>query len=98
MFTRDQKMGIFLQVYNLAVDPQTHHTSMNVEYDITKDGKAILNQAEDAAKLANTGQQVTLQKNLNLHPLQPGTYTVQIKVTDNVNKQTISPTATFEIR
>ena len=96
-FTRDQKMGIFLQVYNLAVDPQTHHTSMNVEYDITKDGKAILNQAEDPAKLANTGQQITLQKNLNLHPLQPGTYTVQIKVTDNVNKQTISPTETFEV-
>jgi GWxTD domain-containing protein len=98
MFTRDQKMGIFIQVYNLAVDPQTHHTSMNVEYDITKDGKAILNQAEDAAKLANTGQQITLQKNLNLHPLQPGTYTVQIKVTDNVNKQTITPTETFEVR
>ena len=98
MFTRDQKMGIFLQVYNLAVDPKTHHTSMNVEYDISKDGKAILNQPEDASKLANTGQQITLQKRLDLHPLQPGTYTVQIKVTDDVNKQTISPTETFEVR
>ncbi len=97
-FSRDQKMGIFLQVYNLSIDPQTHHPSVSVEYDITKDGKSILNQPEDTSKMTNSGQQVTLQKRLDLHPLQPGKYSVQIKVTDNVNKQTISPTETFEVR
>jgi len=30
--------------------------------------------------------------------LPPGKYTVLIKVTDNVKKRTISPTATFELR
>jgi GWxTD domain-containing protein len=96
-FNRSQKMGIFLQVYNLGVDPQTHRASVNVVYDITKDGKTILNQPEDAAKLANFGQQTTLEKTLNLAPLQPGKYVVQIKVTDNIKKQSISPTETFEV-
>jgi hypothetical protein len=33
-----------------------------------------------------------------LESLQPGKYTVQIKVTDNVKKQTVTPAATFELR
>jgi hypothetical protein len=97
-FNRNQKMGIFLQVYNLGLDPQTHRANMNVVYDITKDGKTILDQPEDPSKLASSGQQTTLEKTLNLQPLQPGKYVVQIKVTDNVKKQTISPTETFEVK
>lgn len=97
-FNRNQKMGIFLQVYNLGLDPKTHRADMNVVYDITKDGKTILDQPEEQSKLANSGQQTTLEKTLNLQPLQPGKYVVQIKVTDNVKKQTISPTETFEVK
>jgi GWxTD domain-containing protein len=98
IFTRDQKMGIFMQVYNLGLDPQTHRASMNVEYDIAKDGKNILNQPEDTSKWTNAGAQITLQKKMDLAPLQPGKYSVQIKVTDNVKKETISQTQAFEVR
>jgi hypothetical protein len=63
-----------------------------------KDGKSFLSQTEDAAKLKNASQQITLQKTMPLKALQPGKYTVQIKVTDNVKKQTVSPTVTFELR
>src|SRR5579862_760873 len=97
-FNRNQKMGIFLQVYNLSLDPQTHRPNMNVIYNITKDGKTILDQSEDPSKLTNSGAQTTLEKTLNLEPLQPGKYVVQIKVTDNIKKQTISPTETFEVK
>lgn len=97
MFTRDQRLGIFIQVYNLGLDPQTHRPSMNVQYDIAKDGKTILDQPEDTSKWTNAGAQVTLQKTLDLKSLQPGKYSVAIKITDNVTKQTVSPTATFEV-
>ena len=96
-FTRDQRMGIFLQVYNLGLDPQTHRPSMNIQYDIAKDGKTILDQPEDTSKWTNAGAQVTLQKTLDLKSLQPGKYSVAIKITDNVTKQTVSPSATFEV-
>jgi hypothetical protein len=71
---------------------------MNVEYDIAKDGKNILNQPEDTSKWTNAGAQITLQKKMDLAPLQPGKYSVQIKVTDNVKKETISQTQAFEVR
>jgi len=97
-FTRDQNLGIYMQVYNLGLDPQTHRPSADIEYEIAKDGKPLLTQTEQAAKISNAAQQVTLQKTMPLRGLEPGKYTVQIKVTDNVKKQTVAPTATFELR
>lgn len=98
VFTRDQKLYIFMQVYNLGLDQTTHRPSMNIEYDISKDGKTILSKEEDTKKWTSAVQQVTLEKIVALDPLSPGKYSVEIKVTDNVKKQTVSPTATFEVR
>jgi GWxTD domain-containing protein len=98
MFTRDQTLGIYMQVYNLGLDEKTHKPSLDIQYEILKEGKAILNQPEDAANLKNASQQFTIQKNLALASVQPGKYTVQIKVTDNIKKQSLSPTTSFEVR
>ncbi len=97
-FTRDQKLGIYMQVYNLGIDPTTKKPSVDVVYEISKNGKPILTQPEEEGNLKKATQQMTLQKTLPLKPLQPGKYSVQIKVTDKVTKQTVSPTATFEVR
>ena len=97
-FTRDQTLGIYMQVYNLGLDTKTHKPSLDVQYEILKDGKPILDQPEDAANLQKASQQFTVVKRMPLDALQPGKYTVQIKVTDNITKQTISPSASFEVR
>jgi GWxTD domain-containing protein len=97
-FTRDQSLGIYMQVYNLGLDPQTHKPSAEINYEIMKDGKTLLTQKEDAASLTNAAQQITLQKTMALKSLEPGKYTVQIKVTDHVTKQSVSPVASFELR
>jgi hypothetical protein len=97
-FTRDQKLGIYMQVYNLGLDAKTHKPSLDVEYQLLKDGKSLLAQAEDPAKLKEAAQQFTLEKQMPLGVLQPGKYTVQIKVTDNIKKQTVSPSTTFELQ
>ncbi len=97
-FTRDEDLGIYMQVYNLAIDPETRRPSAEINYEISKGGKTLLSQKEDAAKLARASQQITLQKTMPLQSLEPGKYTVQIKVTDKIRQQTVSPTATFELR
>jgi hypothetical protein len=97
-FTRDQKLGIYMQVYNLGLDGKTHKPSLDVEYELLKDGKPLLAQAEDATKLKEASQQFTMEKTMPLSVLQPGKYTVQIKVTDNIKKQTVSPSTTFELK
>ena len=40
-FTQDQKLGIYMQVYNLGIDHKTHKPSLDVRYEIDKDGKPL---------------------------------------------------------
>ncbi len=97
-FTRDQSLGIYMQVYNLGIDPDTRKPQADISYAITRDGKSLLSHTEQAAKIDNASQQVTLQKTMPLKTLAPGKYTVQITVKDNVKNQTVSPSTTFELR
>ena len=97
-FTRDQNLGIYMQIYNLGLDAKTHKPSLDVEYQLLKDGKTLLDQAEDPTKLKEASQQFTLEKQMPLRVLQPGKYTVQIKVTDKIKNQTVSPSDTFELQ
>jgi hypothetical protein len=48
--------------------------------------------------MGNIGDQVTLAKSIPLSQLDPGVYQVTIKVTDQISKQTISPTARFVVQ
>ncbi|HTS69322.1 MAG TPA: GWxTD domain-containing protein [Terriglobia bacterium] len=96
-FTRDQRLGIYMQLYNLGVDDKTHKPSLDVHYVIEKDGKPLLDQPEDETNLKKASQQFTIVKTMGLRALPPGRYTVQIKVTDNIKKQSVSPSATFEV-
>jgi hypothetical protein len=57
-----------------------------------------MNQPEDAVNLKKASQQFTVIKSMGLKMLTPGKYTVHIDVTDNVKKQSLSPSATFELR
>jgi len=47
--------------------------------------------------MGNIGEQVTLQKSIAAANLQPGVYRIDIKVNDNISKQTIDPSATFAV-
>jgi hypothetical protein len=47
--------------------------------------------------MGNVGEQVTLQKSIASANLQPGVYRIDIKVNDNISKQTIDPSATFAV-
>ncbi len=97
-FTRDQRLGIYMQVYNLGTDDKTHKPSLDVRYEIEKDGKSLLDQPEDAANLKKASQQFTVLKTMGLQGLTPGKYIVEIKVTDNIKKQSFSQSAPFELR
>jgi len=59
--------------------------------------KAVIHTVESTDQMGNVGDQVTLQKTLAAANLDPGTYRIQIKVNDNISKQTVDPTATFTV-
>jgi GWxTD domain-containing protein len=96
---RDPKLNFWMQVYNLTVDEKTHKPSATFEYQITNiaTNKSVVEKLESTDTMGNVGDQVTLQKSIAAANLQPGIYRIQIKVNDNVSKQTIDPSAMFAV-
>jgi GWxTD domain-containing protein len=98
-FKRTQKMNFWMQVYNLGVDEKTHKPSATIEYDVVNmaTNKPVVHTTESTEQMGNVGEQVTLQKSLSAANLEPGVYKIEIKVNDNISKQTLDPTATFAV-
>jgi 5-hydroxyisourate hydrolase-like protein (transthyretin family) len=96
---KDQKLNFWMQVYNLGVDEKTHKPSATVEYNITNlaTNKQVVQKVENTDTMGNLSDQLTLQKSITAANLQPGTYKIEIKVNDNISKQTIDPSAVFAV-
>jgi GWxTD domain-containing protein len=97
--SRDQKVNFWMQVYNLGVDEKTHKPSATFEFDIVNvaTNKPVVQKTESTDQMGNVGEQITLQKSIASANLQPGIYRIEIKVNDNVSKQTVDPSATFAV-
>jgi GWxTD domain-containing protein len=98
-FKRGQKVNFWMQVYNLTVDEKTHKPSATFEYDIVNaaTNKEVVHAVDSSEKMGNIGDQVTLEKTVQAANLEPGVYYIQIKINDNISKQTLGPSATFAV-
>jgi GWxTD domain-containing protein len=99
-FRRDEKMGIYMKAYNFGPD-EKQKPQGTVEYEIFKNGATqpvfpALSEPISSIPGASTSQ-VTLEKVLPLSSLEPGQYTLKIKVTDNIKKQTLTPNVNFTV-
>ena len=99
-FYSNGTMGIFLQVYNLKVDDKNHKADASVQYRVMKDKDAapVLTFDLPPDRMPTHGEEMTLQDALTLGSLAPGKYKLQIAITDNLSKQTITPTADFTVQ
>ncbi len=99
-FRRTEKMGIYLQLYNFALDEETKKPNATIEYEVVKNGdnQKIFEFVEELASLEDaSATQTTIEKVLPLQNLEPGEYTLRINVTDRVRNATLQPEATFRI-
>jgi GWxTD domain-containing protein len=97
-FTTSDRMGIYLQVYNLKPDDKTHKSSATFQFTVKKGAEQVLQFKETSEEMKQTGDQVTIERWLPLASLTPGKYTIEINATDGISNQTISKTADFTVR
>ena len=99
-FTSNESMGVFLQIYNLKMDDKTHKADASVEYRVmkAKDPNPVLKFDLPPDKIGEHGEQLTLENRITLGSLAPGKYKLEVAVTDNVAKQTITPFADFTVK
>jgi GWxTD domain-containing protein len=99
-FTKDEKMGIYLQVYNFEPDEKTQRPSGLIEYEIDKAGsnEKLMDFSEEVGTIVNaSANQVTIEKLLPLGKLGPGTYTLKVKATDKNKNQVVQQQANFTV-
>jgi hypothetical protein len=94
-------LGIYTQFYNFTADQKTKKPNGSIEYQILKDGsdKPLLDYTEEVASIPGaSAQQVTVEKLLPLQSLEPGQYSLKMKVVDKTSNQVLTPTATFTVK
>jgi len=97
-FTTSEKLGIYMQVYNLKPDDKTHKSSATFQYTVKKGNEQVLQFKETSADMKQTGDQITIERLLPLSTLAPGKYTLEINATDTLSNQSISRSADFSVK
>lgn len=100
-FTREEKMGIYLQLYNFGPDEKTNKPSGAIEYEIDKagkDGEKVLEFSEEISSIPNaSASQITIEKLLPLKAMAPGAYTLKVKALDKNRNQTVLQQMNFTV-
>jgi GWxTD domain-containing protein len=99
-FKRDEKLGIYMQLYNFQMDEETKKPKGTVQYEFFKTGtnERIGDPiVEDVATLPGGATQITIEHLLSLKDFAPGSYTLKVKVVDSKRNQTVNQTATFTV-
>jgi GWxTD domain-containing protein len=99
-FSSSDSMGVFLQVYNLKTDEKTHKADASVQFRVTreKESTPVLSFDVPQNSLPEHGEELTLENRITLGSLSPGKYKLEVAITDNIAKQTITPTADFTVK
>ena len=97
-FNTSDKMGIYLQVYNLKPDEKTHKSDAAFVYTVKRGDQQVMQFKETSADMKQTGEQVTIERLLPLATLAPGKYTLEVSATDKLAQATISRSADFSIK
>ena len=98
-FRRDEKMGIFANFYNFSPDEKSKKPNGTIEYEIVNSANLkVLEFTEEVKDIAGaSANQVTIEKLLPLQSLEPGRYTLKMKVTDKNSNQILTPSTIFTV-
>ncbi|HEV8368399.1 MAG TPA: GWxTD domain-containing protein [Pyrinomonadaceae bacterium] len=97
VYRTGEPVGIYLQVYNSAIDQTLLRPAVDVDYVLLRDGKEINKQSEDWREINDSGQRLTLTRLIDTRALAAGEYQIQVRIHDRITGQTITPNTTFTV-
>jgi GWxTD domain-containing protein len=97
-FANNEKLGIYMQVYNLKPDEKTHKSSANFVYTVKKGDQQVMQFKETSEEMKQTGEQITIERLLPLATLTPGKYSLEVLTTDGLSNKTITKSVDFTVK
>jgi len=95
-FRADGELGVYFEVYNLGVSPETGLTQFSAEFVFLRDGQAMARVPSPNSE-PSTQKDKTLQTSLRLKNFKEGDIVLRINVTDETTKKTISKEIKFRV-
>lgn len=98
-FKRDQRLNLWMQIYNLGVDEKTKKPSATVQYDLVnaQTNKSVVTSTESTEQMGNISDQMTLEKSMALNSMEPGLYRLTVKVDDKISNQSLTRSTPFVV-
>ena len=96
-FAPSNNMGVYLQIYNFAVDQQSGRPGLQVEYALAARGAEPVSWRDTSPLVQFAGQYCRLARMISLSRLKPGDYELRVRVRDNISGQTSTANAPFRI-
>src|ERR1700719_833393 len=97
-FPSNERLGIYMQVYNLKPDEKTHKSNATFLFTVKKGKEQVMQFKETSEEMKQTGEQVTIERLLPLATLSPGKYSLEVLATDTLSNKTVSKTADFTVK
>ena len=99
VFKRGEKLNVWMQIYNLAVDEKDGKSDADVEFDVIQEGtkKTVLHGTQPPDMTHRAVHELTLEKTFSADELEPGIYRLRVHVRDQIAKQGVDPEAVFAI-
>jgi GWxTD domain-containing protein len=97
-FPSNERLGIYMQVYNLKPDDKTHKSNATFQYTVKKGSEQVMQFKETSEQMKQTGEQVTIERLLPLATLAPGKYSLEVVATDTLSNKTVSKSAEFTVK
>jgi GWxTD domain-containing protein len=97
-FNGNEKLGIYMQVYNLKPDEKTHKSTSTFVYTVKKGDQQVMQFKETGESMKQTGEQVTIERLLPLGTLTPGKYSLEVVATDGLSNKTVTKSAEFVVK
>jgi hypothetical protein len=97
VFRKSGNLGLYVQVYNFAVDQQSQRPALKMEYGIAPKGGEPEIWRDVSQLVQYAGLYCRLARMVNLSQLKPGDYTLQIRVRDGISSQNTAAQAPFTV-
>ena len=97
-FRSSEELGLYLQIYNFAVDAASSQPALRVEYSVAPKGKEPDIWRDSTSMMRFAGSYCRLARMINLSRLQPGSYQLRVRIRDSITGQVIETAAEFTVR
>jgi len=97
VFRRNENLNVWQEIYGLTVDQTTRKPSATFEMVISQNKQEIKKLVSDSTELTGSGLQMKYTSSVPLADFAPGQYEVQIKVTDNLTKESFVTPSKFTV-